>query len=120
MLTLSNGLPVGVFSRLTIRTKTFSASAVVLICLIGMAVTVQLTSSQVARNLNQLSQSNLPTRSAAAAVNNAVVSAHMAVFRYVSWASNGVNDKLLHNLRKDIDADFWTVQRKFQGARGTA
>ena len=45
MLTLSNGLPVGVFSRLTIRTKTFSASAVVLICLIGMAVTVQLTSS---------------------------------------------------------------------------
>ncbi len=114
MLTLSNGLPVGVFSRLTIRTKTFSASAVVLICLIGMAVTVQLTSSQVARNLNQLSQSNLPTRSAAAAVNNAVVSAHMAVFRYVSWASNGVNDKLLHNLRKDIDADFWTVRENFK------
>ena len=38
----------------------------------------------------------------------------MAVFRYVSWASNGVNDKLLHNLRKDIDADFWTVRENFK------
>ena len=48
------------------------------------------------------------------AVNNAVISAHMRVFRYVSWASNGVNDKLLRNLRKDIDADFWTVQENFK------
>ena len=54
MLTLGNGLPFAVFSRLTIRTKTFSAAAVVLICLIGMAVTVQLTSSRVARNLDEL------------------------------------------------------------------
>ena len=38
----------------------------------------------------------------------------MRVFRYVSWASNGVNDKLLRNLRKDIDADFWTVQENFK------
>ena len=71
-----------------------------------MAVTVALTSSQVAHNLNELYRSNLPTRAAAAAVNNAVVAAHMRVFRYVSWASNGVNAQLLQKLRQDIEADF--------------
>jgi methyl-accepting chemotaxis protein len=101
-------------SHLTIRTKTFTAAAVTLICLIGMAVIVALTSSQVAASLNELSQSNLPTRSAAVAVNNAVIAAHMSVFRYVSWASNGVNAKLLENLRKEIEGDFWVIQQNFK------
>ncbi len=109
MLSLGNRSPLGVLSRLTIRTKTFAAAAVVLICLIGMGVTVVLTSSQVARNLNALLRSNMPTRASAVAVNNAVVAAHMAIFRYVSWASNGVNDSLLQNLRKEIEADFRVI-----------
>ena len=109
MLSLGNRLPRDVLSRLTIRTKTLAASAVVLICLIGMGVTVALTSSQVARNLNALLRSNMPTRASAVAVNNAVVAAHMTIFRYVSWASNGVNDNLLQNLRKEIEADFRVI-----------
>jgi methyl-accepting chemotaxis protein len=99
---------------MTIRTKTLTASAVVVLCLIGMGVIVDLTSGQVARNLDMLSQSNLPIRAAAAAVNNAVVSAHMRIFRYVSWASNGVNGTLLKNLRKEIDADLASVNQGFK------
>jgi len=99
---------------MTIRTKTLTASAVVVLCLIGMGVIVDLTSGQVARNLDMLSQSNLPIRAAAAAVNNAVVSAHMRIFRYVSWASNGVNGTLLQNLRKEIDADLASVNQGFK------
>ncbi len=38
----------------------------------------------------------------------------MRVFRYVSWASNGVNDRLLQNLRKEIEADFWVINENFQ------
>jgi len=119
MLSLGNRLPLGVRSRLTIRTKTFAAAAVVLICLIGMGVTVALTSNQVARNLNALLQSNMPTRASAVAVNNAVVAAHMAIFRYVSWASNGVSDSLLQNLRREIEADFRVIDdsSKELGAR---
>jgi methyl-accepting chemotaxis protein len=83
-------------------------------CLIGMATTLVLASRQVARNLHELDRSNLPTRAAAAAVNNAVVSAHIRVFRYVSWASNGVNAGLLQNLRKDIEADFASIQEDFR------
>ena len=112
MLTLG-GSPFGFLSRLTIRTKTSTASAVVLICLLGMGIVVHLHSSQVARNLNDLSQSNLPTRAAAAAVNNAVIDAHMRIFRYVSWVSNGVNAKLLQDLRKQIEADFSLIDERF-------
>jgi methyl-accepting chemotaxis protein len=114
MLRVGRGTPFGSLSRLTIRTKTFTACAAALVCLLGMAAIVGFSSSRVALNLNELSRSNLPTRAAAAAVNNAVVAAHMRVFRYVSWASNGVNAKLLQKLREDIDADFRVVQQKFK------
>ncbi|MFZ0526267.1 MAG: HAMP domain-containing methyl-accepting chemotaxis protein [Xanthobacteraceae bacterium] len=110
---LDRGSPLNFLSRLTIRTKTFAACVVALICLVGMAATVALTSRDVASNLTELSRSNLPTRAAASAVNNAVVAAHMRVFRYVSWASNGVNAKLLQKLRGDIDADFRLIQKDF-------
>ena len=104
----------GLISHLTIRTKTYAASVIALVCLAGMAVTVQVTSSDVARSLNELSHSNLPTRGAAVAVNNAVVTVHMSIFRYVSWASNGVSAKLLQNLRHEIEGDFWVIQQNFK------
>ncbi len=103
-----------ILSSLTIRTKTYTASAVVLICLLGMGITVPLMSRKVARNLNELSRSNLPTRAAAAAVNNAVIAAHMSVFRYVSWASNGVSSNLLQTLRKEIESDFRVIGENFK------
>ncbi len=114
MLRLDRGGPRNALSRLTIRTKTFAACAVALICLLGMAATVAVTSARVTSNLNELSRSNLPTRGAASAVNNAVVAAHMRIFRYVSWASNGVNAKLLQKLRSEIDADFQLIRQKFK------
>jgi methyl-accepting chemotaxis protein len=111
---MDGGSWFGLLSRRTIRAKTFTAFAVALICLVGMAITVDLTSSKVARSLHELSRSNLPTRSAAATVNNAVVEAHLRVFRYVSWASNGVNDKLLQDLRKQIEGDFSAIDESFR------
>jgi hypothetical protein len=60
-----------------------------------------------------LSRSNLPTRGAAVVVNNAAIAAHMRIFRYVSWASNGVNEKLLESLRTEIEADFSTIRNSF-------
>ena len=114
MSTFGGGSSFSLVSRLTIRTKTFTASAVVLICLIGMAVTVYLTSGDVARNLNKLSRSNLPSRAAAAAVDNAVITTHIKVFRFVSWASNGVNNNLLQGLRKEIEGDFRRIGENFK------
>jgi len=61
MQRLGRGSPFRSLARLTIRTKTFTASAVVLICLIGMAVTVQLTSSQVASSKRTTPQAGWPS-----------------------------------------------------------
>ena len=114
MLRFDRGGPFNALSRLTIRTKTFIACAIALTCLAGMGAIVAVTSSQVTRNLSELSNSNLPTRAAASAVNNAVIAAHMRIFRYVSWASNGVNAELLHKLRSNIDADFVQIRQRFR------
>jgi hypothetical protein len=70
MLITANEPASRFLSRLTIRTKTFIAAAVVLICLIAMGAIVVLGSRAVARNLNELSSSNMPSRSAAVAVSN--------------------------------------------------
>ena len=114
MSTIGAHIFSGLLSRLTIRTKTFIVSALALLCLLGMGAVVELTSSDVARSLNALSASNLPKRAAAVAVNNAVVAVQMRIFRYVSWASNGVNDKLMQGLRKQIEADFWVIQQNYK------
>ena len=113
MLITANEPASRFLSRLTIRTKTFIAAAVVLICLIAMGAIVVLGSRAVARNLNELSSSNMPSRSAAVAVSNSITAAHMRIFRYVSWASNGVNEKLLQNLRGEVEADFTVIQSSF-------
>ena len=113
MRTFANESASRFFSRLTIRTKTFIAAAVVLICLIGMGVIAVLGSREISRNLEELSTSSLPSRIAAVMVNNSVVAAHMGVFRYVSWASNGVNEKLPQVLRDEIEIDFSSVRTSF-------
>jgi methyl-accepting chemotaxis protein len=113
MLTFANEPASRFLSRLTIQTKTFIATAVVLTCLIAMGAIVVLGSREVARNLNELTYSNMPSRSAAVVVNNSVIAAHMRIFRYVSWASNGVNEKLLQNLRGEVEADFTAIRNSF-------
>jgi methyl-accepting chemotaxis protein len=113
MLTFANEPAYRFVSHLTIRTKTFIAAAVVLICLIAMGAIAVLGSGEVARNLNELSRSNMPSRSAAVLVNNSVIAAHMRIFRYVSWASNGVNEMLLQNLRGEIEGDFLAIRKSF-------
>jgi methyl-accepting chemotaxis protein len=98
---------------LTIRTKTLAASAFALLCLIGMGVIVQLTTSRVAHDLSELSQSNFPIRAAASALNDNILAVHMRVFRYVSWAGNGVSHPLMENLSSEIAIDFGLIQEEF-------
>jgi len=113
MFKLRDRLSSGRSFNWSIRTKTFIGSALLLLCLIGVGITVYATSNTVSKSLYQLKESNLPTRAAAAAVNNAVIAAHMKLFRYVSWASNGVNKKLLGSLHDGIKADLWVAQKTF-------
>jgi len=113
MLTLTDGPRLRRLPRLTIRTKTLAASAFALLCLIGMGVIVQLTTSRVAHDLSELSQSNFPIRAAASALNDNILAVHMRVFRYVSWAGNGVSHPLMENLSSEIAIDFGLIQEEF-------
>ena len=113
MLTLTDGIRLRRLPRLTIRTKTLAASAFALLCLIGMGVIVQLTTSRVAHDLSELSQSNFPIRAAASALNDNILAVHMRVFRYVSWAGNGVSHPLMENLSSEIAIDFGLIQEEF-------
>jgi methyl-accepting chemotaxis protein len=113
MLTFTDGIRLRRLPRLTIRTKTLAASAFALLCLIGMGVIVQLTSSRVAHDLSELSQSNFPIRAAASALNDNILAVHMRVFRYVSWAGNGVSHPLMENLSSEIAIDFGLIQEEF-------
>jgi methyl-accepting chemotaxis protein len=115
---IGGGRSLRIFQSWTIRTKTFAAAATFLICLIGIGITIYVTSDKVVSNLNTLSHSNLPTRGAAAALNNAVVTTHIKIFRYVSWASNSVSDKLLGALRKELDGDFGVIEKNFETLAG--
>jgi methyl-accepting chemotaxis protein len=112
--TIGGNLSLSAFQSLTIRTKTFAAATILLICLFGVGVTTFVTTNNVVSNLNILSHANLPTRAAAAALNNAVVATHIKIFRYVSWASNSVSAKLLGALHKELDGDFWSIQKAFE------
>ena len=114
MSIIGGGFLFGFSQKLTIRTKTFAAAAILLICLIAISVTIYVTSDNVVASLYNLSRSNLPTRATVAALNNAVVSTHIKIFRYVSWASNSVSPKLLVELRKELDGDFLTIEKHFE------
>jgi signal transduction histidine kinase/DNA-binding response OmpR family regulator len=98
----------GIFNNLSVQIKASAASALLLICLLALGTNAYLTSTRSADGLRSLSNGLVPKQQEFAAVSDAVVTAHMKIFRYVSWASNGVSDTLLKPLyaeiRRDLDA----------------
>ena len=99
------------FQDLSIQVKLFAVSAILLICLIGLGVTAYITLDNSAVGLQTLSQSTLPKRLAFMRVKDAVFAIQLKTFRYVSWASNSVSERLLGELRRDIDNDFSLITK---------
>jgi signal transduction histidine kinase/DNA-binding response OmpR family regulator/HAMP domain-containing protein len=93
------------FENLSVQTKAFAASAVLLICLISLGAIAYVTLDKSESDLHFLSSSIVPKQRDFAWVNDNVVAIHMKIFRYVSWASNGVNKLMLASLSAEIDSD---------------
>ncbi|MGA7971367.1 MAG: methyl-accepting chemotaxis protein, partial [Pseudolabrys sp.] len=85
--------------------KASAASAVLVVCLVAVGLNAYVTSNDSAAGLHQLSSRLGPKRLAFKDVSDAIVATHIKIFRYVSWASNGVSKKLLDRLYNEIDAD---------------
>ncbi len=93
------------FDNLPIQFKASLASALLLVCLLALGAHAYLTSTRSAAGLRVLSSELVPKQQAFADVGDAVVATHMKIFRYVSWASNGVSEKLLRPLEDEIHAE---------------
>src|ERR1700722_14242339 len=105
----------GRFQHLSIRIKASAASAVLLLCLLAVGVNAYLTSTQSAAGLRMLSQDLVAKQQAFSDVSDGAVALHMKIFRYVSWASNGVGETLMSSLRDEIDYDLDTLSGRIGG-----
>jgi signal transduction histidine kinase len=97
------------FHNLPLRIKGSAAAAVLLICLLAVGANAYLTSTRSAAGLRTLSQDMAAKQQAFSRVTAAVVATHMEIFRYVSWASNGVSQKLLDRLYAQIQQDLFSL-----------
>jgi methyl-accepting chemotaxis protein len=95
----------GILNNLSIQIKASAASAVLLICLLGLGANAYVTSTKSAEGLRVLSREIEGKLQAVSNVSNAIVTTHMKIFRYVSWASNSVSPKLLNALYGQITSD---------------
>jgi diguanylate cyclase (GGDEF)-like protein len=103
-----------------LRLKAFAASAVLLIFLITLGGHAYLTAEQSAADLVALSKTNLPKREAIAELDDEVMAAHVRVFRFVTWSSNGVNSRLLESISTEIRSDLAAIRGRLEslGAPG--
>ncbi len=99
------------FQNLSIQSKSFVTSAALLACLVGLGATAYVTLDRSAIGLQVLSEVTLPKRVAFSNLNDAIVATQLKTFRYVSWASNSVSDKLLKALRREIDDRFILISK---------
>ena len=93
------------FQDLSIPIKWSIASSLLLVCLLALGANAYVTSVRSADGLRVLSNELIPKQKAFSEVGDAAVATHLKIFRYVSWASNSVSQKLLQMLRLEIDAE---------------
>jgi diguanylate cyclase (GGDEF)-like protein/PAS domain S-box-containing protein len=105
------------FTNLTIRTKAFAASLVLLLCLIGVGGNAYYTSDRAATAIEALIATNLPRQQGVAKLETDVTAIHLKVFRYVSWASNSVSESLLRSLRAETRSDLRAIKDRIEAIR---
>jgi adenylate cyclase len=103
---------IGIFNNLSVQIKASVASALLLICLLALGANAYLTSTRSAEGLHVLTNELIPKQREFSQVSEAVVATHMKIFRYISWASNGVSDILLKPLNAEINEDLDKVSTR--------
>ncbi len=104
----------GILNNLSIQIKASAASAVLLICLLALGANAYLTSTKSAEGLRLLSHELVPKLQEYSDVSDAIVTTHMKIFRYVSWASNSVSEKLLNSLYREINANLSELSTRIE------
>ncbi len=103
-----------VFQQIPIRVKAFAASVVLLICLVAVGGYAYRTASKSAEDFTALSERSLPKQQIISNLNNEVIATHVQVFRFVTWASNGVNPELLKSISDEALTSLFALSRRFE------
>src|SRR3984893_7936831 len=90
---------------LSVSIKAFAASTVLLLFMVALGTQASLFLSSLKTDLKSLSDSSLPKQQAVLEIAKDVIDTHVNVFRYVAWASTGVNPATLNRLREQIGRD---------------
>jgi diguanylate cyclase (GGDEF)-like protein len=88
--------------NLPISAKAFSASAVLLICIAALGTQAFVFLRDLKADLKLLSDSTLPKQRQVLDIAKGAIDTHVDVFRYVAWASTGVNRSTLKMLEDQI------------------
>lgn len=100
--------------EMPIRVKAFAASVVLLICLVVVGGYAYQAARKSAEDFNELSKRSLPKQETISSLNDEVIATHVQVFRFVTWASNGVNAQLLRSISDGVLADLVVVSGRFK------
>jgi diguanylate cyclase (GGDEF)-like protein len=90
------------FRNLSISAKAFCASALLLICIAALGTQAFVFLSGLKADLKSLSDSGLPKQQQVLDIAKGAIDSHVDVFRYVAWASTGVNPATLKILEDQI------------------
>ena len=102
----------GVFHNLPIKLKAAAASLMLFVCLLALGANAYITSTKSAEGLRLLSHDLEPKLQDISGLSEAVVGTQLKIFRYVSWASNSVSDRLLKELYQQIESDLAGLTRR--------
>lgn len=91
--------------NISIRIKMLAAYALLVVCLVILGANAFFTITNMDVGLNRLSTATLPKQLLVSRLKDKVVAAHVGIFRYVSWASNGVDPALLEGLDQKVFTD---------------
>jgi diguanylate cyclase (GGDEF)-like protein len=90
MIRLLRNVPISI--------KAFSASAVLLICIVALGTQASVFLSNLKTDLKSLSDSSLSKQQQVLDIAKGAIDTHIDVFRYVAWASTGVKPATLKTL----------------------
>ncbi len=95
--------------------KACTASIATMLCLVAVGANAYLTLDNSVRGLTELSATNLPKQNAVWGVAHDVITTHVKMFRYVTWANNGVSPRSLQALREEIGFELDALRDRIAG-----
>ena len=105
---------LGLIDGVPISAKAFGAASVLLLCLIGLGANAYLSLDRSAAGLAHLSKVHLPKQRTASELTRDVITTHLKIFRFVTWAQVGVGANTLRATSGGVLAELDTLGTHLQ------